>query len=143
MLKSLPQQERNLGRSLAKLGQARKAILGVFDEGCMGMYNAIIEDNLLTPLGVYKERLSHAALVAAMRDVSDSEAQKIRDWLDARGLTLVTGPKEEPYLTDRQILEQCKIYVEGGQVHVDLGRATAVELPAEETERRWQAITRQ
>ena len=64
--------------------QARKAILGVFDEGCMGMYNAIIEDYLLNPLGVYKERLSQAALVAAMRDVSDAEAQKIRDWLDAQ-----------------------------------------------------------
>ncbi len=59
--------------------------MGVFDEGCMGMYNAIIEDNLLNPLGVYKERLSQSALVAGMREVTDEEAQKVRDWLDARG----------------------------------------------------------
>ena len=28
----------------------------------MGMYNAIIEDYLLNPTGVYKERLSQSAL---------------------------------------------------------------------------------
>ena len=30
-----------------------------------------------------------------------------------------------------------------GGLHADLGRGTAVELPAEETERRWQATTPQ
>ena len=50
--------------------------MGIFDEGCMGMYNGIIEDELLNPLGVYKERLSQSALVAKMRTVSDVEAQK-------------------------------------------------------------------
>ena len=33
-----------------------KAILGVFDEGCMGMYNAIIPDELMAQAGVFKER---------------------------------------------------------------------------------------
>ena len=55
-----------MGASLARNLKAHKAILGVFDEGCMGMYNAIIEDYLLNPTGVYKERLSQSALVAAM-----------------------------------------------------------------------------
>jgi L-fucose isomerase-like protein len=77
----------------------------------MGMYNAIIEDELLNPLGVYKERLSQSALVAAMRTVSDEEAQRVRGWLDARGMTFVTGADEATELTDRQILEQCKMYV--------------------------------
>ena len=36
--------------------------MGIFDEGCMGMYNAIIPDELLNPMGVYKERLSQSAL---------------------------------------------------------------------------------
>jgi L-fucose isomerase-like protein len=36
-----------------------------------------------------------------------------------------------------------RIFVEGGQLHLDIGRATAVELPGEETERRWQATTPQ
>ena len=45
-----------------------KAIMGIFDEGCMGMYNAIIPDDLLHATGVFKERLSQSALYAAMRD---------------------------------------------------------------------------
>ncbi|HEV2273500.1 MAG TPA: fucose isomerase, partial [Acidobacteriaceae bacterium] len=65
---SLPQAERQLGTALARHLKARKAILGIFDEGCMGMYNAIVEDYLLNPAGVYKERLSQSALVAAMRE---------------------------------------------------------------------------
>jgi hypothetical protein len=85
--------------------------MGVFDEGCMGMSNAIIEDDLLNPLSVYKERLSQSALVAAMREVSGAEAQKVRDWLNERGVTFRTGPNEETDLTDRQILEQCKMYI--------------------------------
>ena len=121
VLKNLPAEERALGKSLAKQVQARKAILGVFDEGCMGMYNAIIEDYLLNPLGVYKERLSQAALVAAMREVSDAEAQKIREWLDARGMTFVTGPTEETDLTDRQILEQCKMYIAAVRIADEFG----------------------
>src|SRR5450432_3730380 len=55
-LSLLPQAERELGTALARNLKSRKAILGVFDEGCMGMCNAIIEDYLLNPMGVYKER---------------------------------------------------------------------------------------
>ncbi len=118
---SLPVTELNLGRSLAKVLQAKKAILGVFDEGCMGMYNAIIEDYLLNPLGVYKERLSQAALVATMRDITDAEAQKIRDWMDARGLTFKTGPNEATDLTDAQILDQCRMYIAAMRIAADFG----------------------
>ena len=49
--------------------------MGVFDEGCMGMYNAIIDDEYLNPAGIYKERLSQSALVAEMRLVTDGEAR--------------------------------------------------------------------
>lgn len=118
---ALPAAERSLGRSLAHLVQTRKAILGVFDEGCMGMYNAIIEDNLLNPLGVYKERLSQAALVAAMREVTNPEAQTVRDWLDARGVTFKTGSNEQTDLTGAQILEQCKMYIAAMRIAADFG----------------------
>ncbi|MBN2335889.1 fucose isomerase [Candidatus Bathyarchaeota archaeon] len=107
----LPKEEYKLGASLARQLRHDKAVMGIFDEGCMGMYNAIIDDELLNPLGVYKERLSQSALVAAMRGVSDSEAQAVRGWLDAKGMTFVTGVDEATELTDRQILEQCKMYV--------------------------------
>ncbi len=61
--------EVDLGRALAAQLQLEKAIIGVFDEGCMGMYNAIIDDELLNALGIYKERLSQSALVAEMGGV--------------------------------------------------------------------------
>ncbi|WP_158752173.1 fucose isomerase [Acidobacterium sp. S8] len=110
-IEDLPKPETQLGVALAKTLQARKAIFGVFDEGCMGMSNAIVEDYLLNSAGIYKERLSQSALVVAMRDVSDAEAQAIRTWLDKAGMTFRTGMNEETELTDRQILEQCKMYI--------------------------------
>lgn len=111
VFENLPEAELALGRSLAHNLKHQKAIIGIFDEGCMGMYNAIIEDELLNPTGIYKERLSQSALVAAMQWVTDEEAQHARAWLDARGMTFVTGPNEETDLTDRQILEQLKMYI--------------------------------
>lgn len=120
-LASLPDAERELGTGLARFLKSRKAIMGVFDEGCMGMYNAIIEDQLLNPTGVYKERLSQSALVAAMRRVSDREAQEIRNWLNLRGMEFRTGPHEETDLTDAQILEQCKMYIAAVRIAHEYG----------------------
>lgn len=120
-LSAVPQPERELGETLAHDLKTRKAILGVFDEGCMGMYNAIIEDYLLNPTGVYKERLSQSALVAAMGAVTDAEAQAIRKWLDDRRFTFVTGSKEETELTDHQILEQCKMYIAAMRIADEFG----------------------
>jgi hypothetical protein len=36
-----------------------------------------------------------------------------------------------------------RVFVEGGALHADLGRGTAVSLPLEETERRWRETTPQ
>ncbi len=88
-----------------------KAILGVFDEGCMGMYNAIIPDELLHRTGVFKERLSQSALYAAMLQVSDDDALDVRRWLDEKGMTFSTGRNPETDLTDEQIRAQCKMYI--------------------------------
>jgi hypothetical protein len=118
---TVAQPERELGQALAKDLKKRKAILGVFDEGCMGMYNAIVEDHLLNRAGLYKERLSQSALVAAMKEIPDAEAQKVRDWLDQRGVTFVTGPNPETDLTDAQILEQCKMYISAMRIASDFG----------------------
>jgi hypothetical protein len=110
-LAALPPNERTLGQSLAQLLREKKAILGVFDEGCMGMYNAIIEDDLLNACGIYKERFSQSALVAAMRSVTGAEAQAARLWLDQHGMKFITGADEATELTDAQILEQMKMYI--------------------------------
>jgi hypothetical protein len=120
-LAKLSEAEKKLGVALAKELKSKKAILGVFDEGCMGMYNAIIDDHLLNATGVYKERLSQSALYAAMQTVTDAEASAVRGWLDARGMTFVTGKNEETELTDGQILEQCKMYIAAVRIADEFG----------------------
>lgn len=110
-IKALPPNAIKMGEELAAGLRKRKAILGVFDEGCMGMYNAIIDDELMNPLGIFKERLSQSALVARMRTVTADEAQNVRNWLDESGLRFVTGRDEKTELTDNQILEQCRMYI--------------------------------
>lgn len=96
-----------IGQVLAQNLLVDKAILGVFDEGCMGMYNAIIDDEYMNKAGIYKERLSQSQLYAAMQRVTDQEAQACRDWLDAKGMTFATNQD----FTDVQILDQLKMYV--------------------------------
>jgi hypothetical protein len=113
--------EVGLGRALAAQLQREKAIIGVFDEGCMGMYNAIIDDELLNPLGIYKERLSQSALVAEMGRVGDAEAQAVRSWLDAAGMTFHTGTDEATELTDPQLLSQFKMYIAALRMADDFG----------------------
>jgi hypothetical protein len=120
---ALPAAERDLGMALGRQLQHEKAILGVFDEGCMGMYNAIIDDELLNPCGVYKERLSQAALVAAMRQVSDTDAAAARAWLEERGMQFHTGPDEATDLTDAQIHAQLKMYIAAVRIAHEFGCA--------------------
>ena len=113
--------EVELGRALAQQLMSEKAILGVFDEGCMGMYNAIFDDELINPMGIYKERLSQSALVAEMGRVSDEEAQAVRSWLDDAGMTFHTGTDEETELTDSQLLSQFKMYIAALRMSDDFG----------------------
>jgi hypothetical protein len=120
---ALPAPEAELGRALARQIKQERAILGVFDEGCMGMYNAILDDELINPTGIFKERLSQSALVAGMRLVTDAEAQAARDWLDARGMKFDTGTDEATELTDRQILEQLKMYIAATRIAHEFGCA--------------------
>ncbi|MGV9385151.1 hypothetical protein ACWDRB_55765 [Nonomuraea sp. NPDC003707] len=116
-----PGPESGLGLALAEELLRDKAIIGVFDEGCMGMYNAIIDDELLNPLGIYKERLSQSALYAEMLKVPDAEAAAVRAWLDAAGMRFATGADEATELTDRQLGEQFKMYVAALRIADDFG----------------------
>ncbi len=121
VVSSLPPLEAQLGAALARQLRHEKAILGIFDEGCMGMYNGIIEDELLNPPGIFKERLSQSALFAEMRTVTDQEAQRVRGWLDAKGMRFVTGPDPTMDLTDEQVLGQCKMYIAAVRIANDFG----------------------
>ncbi len=106
-----PADAARIGADFVRTLRRDKAIMGVFDEGCMGMYNAIIPDELLHATGVYKERLSQSALYAAMQTVGDAEARAVYDWLRDAGLNFQLGPNHETDLTEAQILGQCKMYV--------------------------------
>jgi hypothetical protein len=118
-LPAVPEVE--LGRALARQLVTEKAIIGVFDEGCMGMYNAIIDDEMLNPIGIYKERLSQSALVAEMQRVSEGEAKAVRTWLDGAGMTFHTGTDEATELTEAQLTSQLKMYIAALRIADDFG----------------------
>ncbi|MEV6979900.1 hypothetical protein AB0M95_01345 [Sphaerisporangium sp. NPDC051017] len=121
-LPELPESpERDLGRALARQLLDDKAIIGVFDEGCMGMYNAIIDDELLNPIGIYKERLSQSALWAEMQTVSDQEADAVGRWLLDKGMTFRLGTDEATELTEAQLRWQYKMYVAALRISDDFG----------------------
>jgi hypothetical protein len=98
------------GRALGRALRQEQAILGIFDEGCMGMYNAIIPDDLLLRMGVFKERLSQSALYAAMLEVSDETSRAHYRWLLDRGMTFKLGPDPAEHLTEAQVLEGLRMY---------------------------------
>ena len=106
-----PSSETELGAAIAAKLRTDKAIIGIFDEGCMGMYNAILDDERINPLGIFKERLSQSALYAEMLIVETSEAETAFAWLVEQGMHFVTGTDEKSELTHEQILQQLKMYI--------------------------------
>ena len=120
----LPAASLRLGQRFAEEFRKHKAILGVFDEGCMGMYNAIIPDELLQPTGLYKERLSQSSLYAKMLTVSDAEATAALRWLERKGMKFAWGKNEKTELTKRQTLEQLKMYIASVRIADEFGCAT-------------------
>ncbi|SFB32205.1 hypothetical protein SAMN04489723_107136 [Algoriphagus aquimarinus] len=98
-----------------------KAIMGVFDEGCMGMFNAIVPDKLLNKLGIFKERLSQSALYAEMLSVGQSEAQSVLNWLLEKGMTFNWGTNPAIELTKEQTLEQCRMYIAAMRISAQYG----------------------
>jgi hypothetical protein len=117
----VPARAAKLGEQLAAQLRREKAIMGVFDEGCMGMFNAIIPDHALHACGVFKERLSQSALYAETMRVPDAEADAVRAWLEKRGMKFHTGPAHSTDLTDEQIRLQCKMYVAAVRIADDFG----------------------
>src|SRR5690606_10928271 len=118
---NLSPQEEKIGKDFAKEFRQRKAIMGVFDEGCMGMFNAIVPDDLLHKTGVFKERLSQCSLYAAMLEVTDAEAEAVLNWLLASGMQFNWGEDPQTALTKEQTLQQCKMYIAALRIADDFG----------------------
>ncbi|MGI9324305.1 MAG: L-fucose/L-arabinose isomerase family protein [Pseudomonadales bacterium] len=118
---AVPSDARDLGTSLAQELIRDKAIMGVFDEGCMGMFNAIIPDHLINQTGVFKERMSQSALYYETTQSSIEEADAVRTWLEERGMTFHIGPTHETELTNEQIRLQCQMYIAAVRIADDFG----------------------
>ena len=112
-----------LGEKFAREFRERQQILGIFDEGCMGMYNAIIPDQLLHATGVFKERLSQSALYARTLTVTDEEARAVYQWWVKSGLAFRFGTNEETELTEKQVLLQAKTYIAAVRIADEFGCA--------------------
>jgi hypothetical protein len=121
---TLPPKARSIAKKIADDLRRRKSIMGVFDEGCMGMFNAIIPDELLFPTGVFKERLSQSSLYAAATQVTEEEARAVYDWLVGKGMKFHLGSDEATELTERQVLWQCKTYVAALRIADEFGCET-------------------
>lgn len=121
-LDALPDSpEKALGEAIAHELLTDKAIIGVFDEGCMGMYNAIFDDELLNGIGIYKERLSQSALYAEMLRVPDEEAAAVGRWLTDHGMTFRLGTDDATELTETQLTWQYKMYIAALRIADDFG----------------------
>lgn len=107
----IPSRIESLAETIAKDLQRRKALIGVFDEGCMGMFNAIVPDELLHSTGVFKERLSQSALYYETMQVKDSDAMDVFRWLQRAGMQFHFGKNESTDLTRAQVLLQCRMYI--------------------------------
>jgi hypothetical protein len=117
----MPEDARRIGAELAGRLRAEKAIMGVFDEGCMGMFNAIIPDGLLNRCGVFKERLSQSALYYETTQVDEDDARIVYEWYLNRGFKFHFGPDETQDLTESQVLEQCRMYIAALRIADDFG----------------------
>ena len=117
----VPAKTAALGKELAATLRADKAIMGIFDEGCMGMFNAIIPDHALHACGVFKERLSQSALYHETMQVSDSDALAIHTWVVKHGMTFQLGDNHAMQLTRDQVRLQCKMYAAALRIADDFG----------------------
>jgi len=118
---SIADEDKTIGVRFAEEFRKNKAIMGVFDEGCMGMFNAIVPDHLLHPTGIFKERLSQSTLYARMRTVSDKDAEAVLEWLLNKGMKFNWGTDPETELTKAQTLEQCKMYIAAVRIADEFG----------------------
>jgi hypothetical protein len=117
----VPDDARRTGAGLAAQLRRDKAIMGVFDEGCMGMFNAIVPDALLNSCGVFKERLSQSALYYETTQTSEDEARRILQWYSDRGFKFHFGSNEQKDLTESQVLQQCRMYIAAMRLADDFG----------------------
>ncbi len=118
---TVPADIEEVAQTIAEDIIKRKVIMGVFDEGCMGMYNAILPDDLAAKAGFFKERLSQSTLYHATLEVADEEADAVLAWLKKKGVDFHFGTDEASELTEAQVLLQCKMYIAAARLSEEFG----------------------
>ncbi len=108
---SVAAEDKALAGRIAAEWRKDKLIMGVFDEGCMGMYNALIPDELLMPMGIFKERMSQSALYFAATQVPVEEGRAAYQWMVDKGMTFHLGSDPKSELTEDQVIDQCRMYI--------------------------------
>ena len=128
-LDSLPlsAQAQKLGETLAEDILRSKRILGQMDPGCMGMLNAVMSPDMLARIGMPLELLSQSDLLAEMALVTLEEAHRALAWLREQRVSFDWG-KDETGLTERQVLEQMKMYTAAGRIYSRYG-LSAIGIP--------------
>jgi len=117
----VPAKAKGVAKKIATHLRVKKSIMGIFDEGCMGMYNAIIPDDLLYNVGVCKERLSQSALYYAATQVPGKEAKAVFNWYLKKGFKFRFGRDEAKSLTRNQVLWQCRTYIAACRIADEFG----------------------
>ena len=82
----------------------------------MGMFNAIVPDHLLNPLGIFKERLSQSALYYETTQIPDAYADDAFAWLENKGMKFAFGTDEASELTRAQVRTQLKMYAAAARI---------------------------
>jgi L-fucose isomerase-like protein len=118
----------SLGRRVADNILSHKRILGQMDPGCMGMLNAVMSPDRLAGIGMPLELLNQSDLLAEMDLIGGQTATSHLQWLKERGTTFHWGNDPVHELTEKQVLEQMKMYEAAGRIYRRYG-LSAIGIP--------------
>ena len=120
----IPNASEKVGRKLANALKKEKAIMGIFDEGCMGMYNAIVPDELLHPTGIFQRAAQPVFTLCKNAHGHGRRSARGLRLVSRKGLKFHFGENEETDLTEAQVLQQCKMYIAAVRIADEFGCAT-------------------
>jgi len=113
---AIPEALERIAADIAADMVRTKRIMGIFDEGCMGMFNAIVPDHLLNRLGIFKERLSQSALYHETTLVPAAYGETALAWLEDRGMRFDFDGGEQDGLTREQVKLQLRMYAAAARI---------------------------
>jgi L-fucose isomerase-like protein len=113
---AIPERLERIASEIAADMLKKKRIMGIFDEGCMGMFNAIVPDHLLNPLGIFKERLSQSVLYHETLQVPEAYGEEAFAWLVDKGVSFDFDKDEASALTKAQVKLQLRMYAAAARI---------------------------